>query len=527
MPESYAGITVPEGSPDALRTAAAQFVGVAGSLQGASAELRGLPSSLTSWYGPASVVYAGSCTTHAGGVEAGGTALETAAQTIRAFASELEQAQDDARQAIEDARDARRRIEAAQAAIEQAQADQAAASARAEQAAHALAVSGAAGTPSPFAQAEFDAAGAAASDAAAREAEARRRLEEARDDFERAQRRGQRAEDRARDAATQVAGAFGGPAGGPGYAAIPGPSASPYYGNGSNPLSNGVNDGAQWWNEDQFASNIWPFHPANDDFLRGKWGVDQLTGFGSNLAEAAAFGAARAAQELARRPITTTTITHGAFARTINGRLVSAGTFTSITQRTTPRPPSQVAQLSSRASGLNRLGWAVRGGGSILAGISGGVEQWHADAGRSDLTTTDRVGRAAGVGTYMASAAMAGAIAGSFIPVGGTLAGAVVGAGVGLVVGAVANSIEPAKEFAANAGQAIANGAVDLYDGAVDTYNDVKEGVQTGLAEGREFIEGTGERIAEGMSGVADRVRDIDLPDIDMPDVDIDLPGPF
>ena len=66
-----------------------------------------------------------------------------------------------------------------------------------------------------------------------------------------------------------------------------------------------------------------------------------------------------------------------------------------------------------------------------------------------------------------------------------------------------------------------------LANGAVNTYNDVKEGVQTGLAEGREFIEGTGERIAEGVSGVADRVRDIDLPDIDMPDVDIDLPGPF
>lgn len=59
----------------------------------------------------------------------------------------------------------------------------------------------------------------------------------------------------------------------------------------------------------------------------------------------------------------------------------------------------------------------------------------------------------------------------------------------------------------------IANGVVDGYDGA-------REGIETGLRETGEFLEGTGERISEGVSDLADH-----LPD--MPDVDIDLPGPF
>ena len=237
--------------------------------------------------------------------------------------------------------------------------------------------------PSPAAQADLDAAGAAGQAAAEREAHARRQLEQAQEDFERAQRRGQRAEERARDAASQAAAWFGGPAG-PGYAPA-GPWAGPWYGGGGggvNPFhtfANGRNDGWQWWNEDQFAGNVWPFHPANDAFMRGKWGVDQATGFGSNMAEAAAFGAAGAAQRLAGTPLMRTTITQGAFAHSINGRIVSAGMWTSVTRTTVPRPPSQVAQLTSRATTMNRLGWAARGGGSVLAGISGGIEQWQTD----------------------------------------------------------------------------------------------------------------------------------------------------
>ena len=51
MGESYAGITVPEGDPGAVRSAAAQLHGVAGQLQGACAQLTGLPGSIPAWQG--------------------------------------------------------------------------------------------------------------------------------------------------------------------------------------------------------------------------------------------------------------------------------------------------------------------------------------------------------------------------------------------------------------------------------------------------------------------------------------------
>jgi hypothetical protein len=53
MSESYAGITIPEGEPGALRAAAGRFGAMAGALSGVSAELTGLPGSITSWIGPA------------------------------------------------------------------------------------------------------------------------------------------------------------------------------------------------------------------------------------------------------------------------------------------------------------------------------------------------------------------------------------------------------------------------------------------------------------------------------------------
>ena len=59
-----------------------------------------------------------------------------------------------------------------------------------------------------------------------------------------------------------------------------------------------------------------------------------------------------------------------------------------------------------------------------------------------------------------------------------------------------------------------------IANGAVDGYNGAREGVETGLREAGEFMEGAGERISEGVSELADHVPDIDMPDID-------LPGPF
>ena len=202
-----------------------------------------------------------------------------------------------------------------------------------------------------------------------------------------------------------------------------------------------------------------------------------------------------------------TTITQGAFAHSINGRIVSAGTWTSVARTTVPRPPSQVAQLTSRGTTMNRLGWAARGGGSILAGISGGIEQWRTDAGRTDLTTTDRVGRAAGVGTYMAGAAMAGAMIGSVIPVGGTLAGRRGRRGRRPRGGRCR------EQHRAREGVRRQRGPGDR-ERRRGRLRRRREGIETGLREAGEFIEGTGERISEGVSELADHVPDIDV-DID------------
>ena len=61
MGESFAGITVPDGEPEGLRTAASSFDGLSGQLSTAGHQLAGLPGSMAGWSGPASVAYASSC----------------------------------------------------------------------------------------------------------------------------------------------------------------------------------------------------------------------------------------------------------------------------------------------------------------------------------------------------------------------------------------------------------------------------------------------------------------------------------
>ena len=52
MSESFAGIAVPEGEPDGLRSAGAELLGLSGALEGAAAKLRGMPGMLSAWRGP-------------------------------------------------------------------------------------------------------------------------------------------------------------------------------------------------------------------------------------------------------------------------------------------------------------------------------------------------------------------------------------------------------------------------------------------------------------------------------------------
>jgi hypothetical protein len=112
-------------------------------------------------------------------------------------------------------------------------------------------------------------------------------------------------------------------------------------------------------------------------------------------------------------------------------------------------------------------------GGALVVG-SAAWDQWREDAENPNLTTTDRVGRSVGVGAYVGTAAIIGGELGMMIPIpiGGPLAGAAVGALVGLGMGAAANAVTPVKHFFADAGQTVANGAVD-------TYNGIKDGVKS------------------------------------------------
>ena len=146
------------------------------------------------------------------------------------------------------------------------------------------------------------------------------------------------------------------------------------------------------------------------------------------------------------------------------------------------------------------------GGGIAVA--SAGWDQWREDASNPNLTTTDRVGRAAGVGVYVGGAAVAGAAIGTMIfPGVGTVAGLAIGAGAGLVAGAVASSITPVKEFMADAGQWTANAAVDAYNWSGDRVEDVRDWGSDRIDDIRGGLESAGESV------------DDKLPDIDMPDL--------
>jgi hypothetical protein len=209
MPESFAGITVPEGEPGGLRAAARQFNALAVEVDGAAGRVSALPGQMASWSGPASARFAGAAEDHAAAAGAGVSALTTAGQVAARYAEALDEAQDDARAAIEDARDATRRIRTLEQAIDDARGRQAAAQDRAATAAAAINTASATGTPNPVAESDLYAAQTAAADAAADIVRLERRLEEAREDLRRAKERGRRAEERAEQAGETAAAGFG------------------------------------------------------------------------------------------------------------------------------------------------------------------------------------------------------------------------------------------------------------------------------------------------------------------------------
>jgi uncharacterized protein YukE len=235
MPESFAGITVPEGEPGALRSAAGQFGQVAGALGDRAGGIGALPGQLASWQGPASAAFAATCRQHAQAAQGAASAVTGAGLAAGRYAEELDQAQDDAREAIRDARDATERIKTLTAQIAAAKEREAAARSRAAAAGDEFAASAAVGAPSFAAEDARLRAESEAADAADDQARLARRLEEARDDLERAKRRGQRAERAGRDADRAAAAAFGGVGAASFYVAAPGAAATAAVARGARP----------------------------------------------------------------------------------------------------------------------------------------------------------------------------------------------------------------------------------------------------------------------------------------------------
>jgi len=208
--ESFAGITVPAGEPEEVFSAGAALSGVAGGLEGVTAQLRGLPETLASWRGPASISYGDSCLTNGSALSAAELALSQCAVVAQSYARDLDEAQDDARSAIRDAREAQRRIDSAQAQLTEARDTGAAAALRGTAASAEVLISGLTGAPDAGAMADLDAARADADAAGRREAGAKRELEGAEEDLRAAKKRGERAQQAADDAARAAAGAFEG-----------------------------------------------------------------------------------------------------------------------------------------------------------------------------------------------------------------------------------------------------------------------------------------------------------------------------
>jgi hypothetical protein len=203
--ESYAGISVPEGSPDELRTLAGSFSSTATSLQDVAGQLNAMPSELGSWQGPASVGFAGSSATAASAANSGALSFLSAAVSVRAYAIDLEDAQRDAERAIDDARDAKERIRQAEREIADAGRRADAASLAIVAATSRILAASLTSSPDLGAEADLAAAQRALDEAQADERRAQRELDRARDDLERAQDRGRRAMERARTAASSAA----------------------------------------------------------------------------------------------------------------------------------------------------------------------------------------------------------------------------------------------------------------------------------------------------------------------------------
>jgi hypothetical protein len=171
-----------------------------------------------------------------------------------------------------------------------------------------------------------------------------------------------------------------------------------------------------------------------------------------------------------------TDVRYGRFApRDALGRFTSldAPWYKRAHQAMQDRNWSALPYKSASRAGWETAGkWAGWAGGVVSIGTAG-LDQWMRDSGRTDLDTTERVGRAAYRGTVAGGAAWAGAVAGaevggaigSVLPGPGTVVGGVIGGVVGGVVGS-------------GAGNWVADHTVDWVGDRVD---DVSHGVSSAV----------------------------------------------
>jgi hypothetical protein len=222
--QSHAGITVPEGDPEAVRSMAQTFKGMAGSLERSAYGFGAMPGELSGWQGPASVAFASVAHESGAAATAGSVAFDRKAQAADRLADQLEQAQRDTRQAISDAKDAERRIRVAKREIADARDRRQRALDRVAAADLVIAATDLIATAPAGAYAERDQAKRDADQAEQDQQRAQKALDRAQDDLQDAQRAGRRAQGDAQDATTTAAGAFTALAATPRLAPLPGPA---------------------------------------------------------------------------------------------------------------------------------------------------------------------------------------------------------------------------------------------------------------------------------------------------------------
>jgi hypothetical protein len=326
--------------------------------------------------------------------------------------------------------------------------------------------------PPAAAEADLAAAQQAANEGADREAAARRRLEQAEDDFERAQRRGERAEARARDAGQAAAGAFGS---GPAMPPIGAPGTTPvaFTNGGAAPvMASSTSDGGNPW----YDIFVKPFNPWHDRTRYEMWRYVQEHAWGIPTAF---IGSGM------------TYLSHHWMRMVPGAQLYAKVLGPDGVVRTLPHGymhahavPDELArgQWASRARWLNRAGGA-------LSFAGGFADQIVRDSGNPNLATDERIGRATVNGATIAAGALQGArwgaMAGSFIPIPG---GTIIGGAVGAIVGG-----------------AIASGAVDYFnDGLVEIGGEIGDKVGDGIEKVGEGLDAAGEALEDAGGAVKD-----------------------